>query len=87
VFLAQTGFGPAVIHVPNSGQYTLTLSAPPPPIPGPNALLVLITQAQATIGGQQTYIFPESDEITINTFNAAGVPTDRFFSIAIYNIA
>ena len=82
----QTGFDPTITHVPLSGQYTLTFLNPPPPLPGVNALVVLLTQA-GFVGGQQSFLFAALNQITVYTFDAAGVPADRIFSITIYSLA
>jgi hypothetical protein len=85
-FIEQTGFSSS--SHPAVGQYVLTLTTPPPPLPGNNALVVLITPV-GLVGRQVSYLFdPPSDSgiIRVFTFDAAGVPLDDVFSIAVLSL-
>ena len=86
-FIEQTGFS-ASSH-PGVGEYTLTLTNPPPIVPGNNGLIVLLTLS-GLVGGQTSYTFdPPGDSgiIDVRTFDAAGVPANRIFSIAVFSLA
>lgn len=86
-FIEQTGF--ASVSRPLVGQYVLTLSAPLLPIPGDNGLVIQLTLSNS-VGGQISYLFDppaSAGIIRVFTFDGAGVPTNKIFSITVINLA
>ena len=83
VFLTQQGFAAGITHTPTSGIYVLTMANPPS---DPTAFAVQITQSNSG-GGMSTWADGGSGTIIVNTFNDAGVATDRIFSITIYDLS
>jgi hypothetical protein len=79
-FLSQSGF--ASITHPAVGQYSLVLTNPPLV---PNNTIPVATILAGSSGGQITFILILNG-FDIITYNAAGVQTDRLFSVVVFDV-
>lgn len=70
-----------LMHTPATGIYAITLDHPPD---DPNNTTVAATIIDFLVGGQITWIL-DGSLVLVCTYNAAGVPTDRNFSIVVYD--
>ena len=84
-FVSEQGFDPPIAHVPGSGVYVLTLTNPPPTLAN-----AVVTALLSTNPGTPGQVVRTADiglnMITIETFNAAGVPTDLSFNIVVHDV-
>lgn len=81
-YAAQSGFTGAITHIALSGVYSLTLAV----VPVDSDLLAIeVTQASA-VGGEATISFVSPGVVTVNTFNSAGVATDRAFMVTVFDL-
>lgn len=72
----------AISHVVGTGVYDLTLASPPVNF---NNLVAEVTQINGA-SGQETIVLSIPNHVIVNTFNAAGVPTDRVFMVVVYDL-
>jgi hypothetical protein len=79
-FLSQFGF--ASLAHPVAGQYDLQLTNPPAVA---NNTIPVATILAGSAGGQITFILLIGG-FEILTYNAAGVQTDRIFSIVVFDL-
>jgi hypothetical protein len=64
-----------------TGVYTLTLTSVPVNL---NNVLVNVTIA-GSIGGQVSWLFGLLSTLVIHTFDAAGNPADKVFTITVFD--
>lgn len=79
-FLSQIGF--ATLTHPGPGQYSFQLSNPPVIV---NNAVPVATILNGSVAGQVTFIIVPGG-FDVVTYNAAGVATDRLFSIAVFDL-
>ena len=80
----QTGFvGGGPTH-PATGQYVLTLAAPPADL----NFLVVAPSIIASVGtpGEITWTFSGSNQILISTFDGTGVAANQNFALVVYDL-
>jgi hypothetical protein len=79
-FLSQAGF--ASLTHPAVGQYSFQLTNPPIVF---NNTIPVATILSGSAGGQITFILTVGG-FDIITYNAAGVQTDRLFSVIVFDL-
>lgn len=85
-YINNVGFTGSITHTPGTGVFTLTLANPPPNLTSDTVILGMILNTGA--GGQITMSGSTAPNlIQISTFNAAGVPTDLPFYVAVLDLA
>jgi hypothetical protein len=79
-FLSQFGF--ASLTHPATGEYSFLLTNPPAVT---NNTIPTMTILSGGAGGQITFILTIGG-LDVITYNAAGVQTDRLFSVVVYDL-